>query len=66
MRNSAPRSVRQNDRQAFDHGPRYALEIRNVTIAAIEGGVPPLVEAREIIAAFHAMIRKKTYVELEP
>jgi transposase len=37
-----------------------------VTIAAIEQGVPLLVEAREIIAAFHAMIRKKAHVELEP
>ena len=30
-----------------------------VTIAAIETGVPALVEAREIIADFHAMIRMK-------
>jgi transposase len=30
-----------------------------VTIAAIEDGVPALVEAREIIADFHAMIRMK-------
>jgi len=37
-----------------------------VTIAAIEQGVPLLVEAREIIAAFHAMIRKKAHGELEP
>jgi len=37
-----------------------------VTIAAIEQGVPLLVEAREIIAAFHAMIRKKAHIELEP
>lgn len=31
----------------------------SVTIAAIEAGVPLLVEAREIIAAFQARIRKK-------
>jgi transposase len=37
-----------------------------VTIAAIEGGVPLLVEAREVIAAFHAMIRKKAERELDP
>jgi transposase len=37
-----------------------------VTIAAIEDRVPLLVEAREITAAFHAMIRKKTHAELEP
>ena len=30
-----------------------------VTIAAIENGVPALVEAREIVADFHAMIRTK-------
>lgn len=38
----------------------------SVTIAAIEAGVPLLVEAREIIAAFQAMIRKKIVAELEP
>jgi transposase len=37
-----------------------------LTIAAIEKGVPLLVEAREIIIAFHAMIRKKTHVDLDP
>ena len=37
-----------------------------ITIAAIEDGVPPLVEAREIVAAFHAMIRKKAHAELDP
>lgn len=38
----------------------------SVTIAAIEAGVPLLVEAREIVAAFQAMIRKKIVAELEP
>jgi transposase len=37
-----------------------------VTVAAIERGAPSLVEAREIIAAFQAMIRKKSLVELDP
>lgn len=37
-----------------------------VTVAAIESGVPELVEAREIIAAFQAMIRKKSLAELDP
>ena len=36
-----------------------------VMIAAIEGGAPLLVEAREIIAAFQAMIRRKSLAELE-
>jgi len=35
-----------------------------VTIAAIEGGAPSLVEAREIIGDFHAMVRKTAVMEL--
>jgi hypothetical protein len=37
-----------------------------VTVAAIEGGVPLLVEAREAIAAFQTMIRKKSIADLDP
>lgn len=37
-----------------------------VTVAAVESGVPQLVEARSIIAAFQAMIRKKALTDLEP
>lgn len=37
-----------------------------VTVAAIESGVPLLVEAREAIAAFQAMIRKKSLADLDP
>jgi transposase len=37
-----------------------------ITIAAIEQSVPSLVEARELIAEFHAMIRKKAGSSLEP
>jgi transposase len=37
-----------------------------VTVAAIESGVPRLVDAREIIAKFHAMIRGKVAAELAP
>ncbi len=36
-----------------------------VTVAAIEGGVSLLVEAREIVAAFQSMIRKKSAEEFE-
>ncbi len=36
-----------------------------VTVAAIEDQVPLLVEAREIIAAFHAMIRRKSQPNLD-
>lgn len=39
---------------------------QTVTVAAIEGGVLQLVEARDIIAAFQAMIRKKSLGDLEP
>lgn len=35
-----------------------------VTVAAIEAGVPTLVEAREIIAEFHLMIRRKAAADL--
>ena len=37
-----------------------------VTVAAIEAGVPTLVEAREIIADFHMMLRRKTVAGLTP
>jgi len=36
-----------------------------VTIAAIEGGVPLLVEAREIIASFQGMVRGRALAELD-
>lgn len=37
-----------------------------VTVAAVEAGVPPLVEAREIVAAFQAMVRKRLTDALDP
>ena len=37
-----------------------------VTVAAIEAGVPTLVEAREIIAEFHLTIRRRAAAELSP
>jgi transposase len=44
---------------------RHALsKAETVTIAAIENGVPLLVEARELIAAFQAMVRNKVDTEL--
>jgi transposase len=40
--------------------------LKSVTILpTVEGGVPLLVEAREVIAAFQAMIRKKSLVDLD-
>ena len=38
----------------------------NVVVAAIEAGVPQLLEAREIITAFHTMLRMKAEKELDP
>lgn len=38
----------------------------SVTIAAIEAGVPALLDARDLIDRFHAMIRKKIEADLEP
>ncbi|ODT77148.1 MAG: transposase [Pelagibacterium sp. SCN 64-44] len=35
-----------------------------VTVAAVENGVPALIEAREIIGAFHVMIRRNTEADL--
>ena len=40
--------------------------METVTVAAIEAGVPTLIEAREIIAEFHLMIRRKTEAGLIP
>jgi transposase len=37
-----------------------------ITVAALEAGVPALVEARELIASFQAMIRHKTVAALTP
>jgi hypothetical protein len=40
--------------------------VETVTVAAIEAGVPTLVEAREIIADFHMIIRSKAVDGLGP
>ncbi|AZO50304.1 MAG: transposase [Mesorhizobium sp.] len=37
-----------------------------VMIAAVEAGVPMLVEARNLVVGFHSMIRKKLADDLEP
>ncbi|MDA9424969.1 transposase [Bradyrhizobium sp. CCBAU 53380] len=47
-------------------GRDLLTKAETVTIAAIEAGVPPLVDAREIIAEFHLMIRRKTETGLIP
>jgi transposase len=42
---------------------RYRLTLR---LAAIEQGVPMLADAQALVGRFHAMIRKKAEIELEP
>jgi transposase len=37
-----------------------------ITVAAVEAGVPTLVEAREIVVQFHLMIRRGAAAELSP
>lgn len=44
----------------------YLSKADTVRIAAIEAGVPMLVEARSLIDSFHSMIRKKIADDLEP
>jgi hypothetical protein len=60
------RAVRKNYRPPDDHGRDTLSKSETVTIAVIEQGVPLLVEAREVIAAFHTMIRKKAHADLDP
>jgi transposase len=47
-------------------GGDLLTKAETVTVAAIEAGVPSLVEAREMIAEFHTMIRRKAEAELTP
>ena len=37
-----------------------------MTVAAVEAGAPTLVEAHDLTERFHAMIRKKAALNLEP
>lgn len=46
---------------------RNALsKAETVTVTVIEAGIPALVEAREVIAEFHTMIRRKAVAGLTP
>jgi transposase len=47
-------------------GRDLLTKAETVMVAAIEAGVPTLVEAREIIAQFHLMIRRKVEAGLFP
>ena len=44
----------------------HLSKAETITIAAIEQGVPTLVEARELVDRFQAMIRQKAEIDLEP
>jgi transposase len=44
----------------------HLTKAETVTVAVIEQGVSALVEARALVDRFHAMIRKKAEIELEP
>ena len=48
------------------NGRDQLSKAETVTVVAIEGGVEILVEARELVAEFQAMIRRKTLAELDP
>jgi len=47
-------------------GREQLSKSETITVAAVEGGVPLLIEAREIIAGFQAMIRKRTLDAFDP
>jgi transposase len=47
-------------------GRDLLTKAETVTVAAIEAGLPTLVEAREIIAEFHLMIRRKVEAGFTP
>jgi transposase len=56
------RTIARSMTMARDH----LSKTDTVLIAAIEAGVPMLVEARRLMERFHAMIRKKIAADLEP
>lgn len=47
-------------------GQDTLTKAETMTIAAVEAGVPTLVEAREIIARFHGMVRRRATAEQSP
>ena len=65
-RQLAPRSVGSNHRASHDDGPRQSHEVGDRDHRRDRGGVAPPIEARAVIHAFHAMIRKRAGEELAP
>jgi transposase len=60
-----PHAVRPNHRPVDDDRTQPTLQAETVTVAAIESGAELLVEAREIVTDFQAMIRRKALAELD-
>ena len=56
------RSIARLMTTARDH----LSKVDAVTIAAIEIGLPALVEARTLVMRFHTMVRQKTEADLDP
>ncbi|MCK1326794.1 ISL3 family transposase, partial [Bradyrhizobium sp. 156] len=44
----------------------HLTRAETVTLAVIEQNVPMLADAQALVGRFHAMIRKKAEIELEP
>jgi hypothetical protein len=57
-RHASPRAVSQNDRRLMLIGRDDPSKAETLTVAAVESGVPSLVEARQVIDGFHVMIRR--------
>ena len=53
-------SIRQDHRAVHDDRTRPSQQADTLTMAAIEGGVPELLEARGLLDRFHAMVRRKS------
>jgi hypothetical protein len=60
-----PGPIGAHDCPAARHG-LGSTKSETVTVAAIEAGTPLLVRARDIVAAFQAMIRKRSVGDLAP
>ncbi|MCK1315392.1 transposase, partial [Bradyrhizobium sp. 23] len=57
---------RQDDSAADDDEARPPNKAETVTLAVIEQNVPMLADAQALVGRFHAMIRRKAEIELEP
>jgi transposase len=62
--NLQPISAARTIARLMTIGRNTLAKAETVTVAAIEAGVPALVEARETIAEFHTMIRRKAVAGL--